>query len=87
MNSGITFKNSVCALLVLFSGIVTAQDVAVNITTPPTSFTPGTSQTNAYVFTVGKPIAGGGGVMGMNVTATFDIVSNLTGITWTSKVS
>ncbi len=86
MNSGITFKNSVCALLVLFSSIVTAQDVAINITTAPTSFTPGTSQTNAYVFTVGKPTAGGGDVTGMNVTASFDIIANLTGITWACSV-
>ncbi len=89
MNSGITFKNGLCALLVLFSGLVMAQiDVIVEIT-PGTvgTFTPGTSQGSSYSFTVKKtPTAAAGTISGLSVTASFDIIAKLTGLAWTCTV-
>jgi uncharacterized repeat protein (TIGR01451 family) len=87
MISRFSIKNSLYAVLVFFSGFAFAQpDVGVSITSVPPSFTPGESQSSSYVFSVAKTVAGEGDVLNLNVAATFDIIADLTGLTWTCTV-
>ncbi len=66
---------------------VKATDVKVEITTYPTSFTPGESQTNAYVFVVSKVTPADPDVTGIEVTADFNPNTKISGLSWSCVAS
>jgi len=83
-------KIAISALFLVFSNLASAQptatDIVLDIVTNPTSFTPGTSELNAYSFTVSKSNSADSDVLDIGISASFSPAANLTGITWTCTV-